>query len=347
MNASHGVGTLLWLSVVLSGVLSLSALTAASGSDPATRIPGSPQPDNGAPGLGGPRQDSRPASPPPATKGTSAAEAAEAQISDARGTMDASTLTLVERDLAGHVRRLEISLESAALQRITRVFSLSKADIAPAEQVIAKRAAKIDAFVENNIDLLTKLGTAFAGTDKVDQAQLLLEATGKLQSSLLESPMERQVQDVLPKQYQRPFQQLVTGYWDAIAEDRLSDPATNKNAEGKPETRLSVLGSERTAALGKQIELSLQRSLKSGTLAYSYLMKGITVTREQEPKLREFFAAHAEASKGDATDEQNKKLFWQVYSVLDADQQTIALRNVNGLSGKAPKRKFAAPSGKP
>jgi len=263
------------------------------------------------------------------------------------GMMDTSGLTLVERDLAGHVRRLEISLESAALQKVARAFSLSKADIAPAEQVIAKRAAKIDAFVENNIDLLTKMGNAFAGTDKVDQAQLLLEATGKLQSSLLESPMERQVQDVLPRQFQKPFQQLVSAYWDAIAEERLSDTATNKNAEGKPETRLSVLGQERAAALGKQIELSLQRSLKSGSLAYTYLMKGITVTREQEPRLREFFAVHAEASKGDATDEQNKKLFWQVYSVLDTDQQTIALRNINGLSGKAPKRKAVTPSGKP
>ena len=319
-------------------VLSLACLT----SKPAIAAlvnPAANQPELAAPGLGGPRQGNQPGSPLTANKMNANAGAAS-------GTMDTTLFTLVERDLAGKVRRLEIAPESAALQKLTRAFSLSKADIAPAEQIIAKRAAKVDAFVENNIDLLTKMGSAFAGTDKVDQTQLLLEAAGKLQSSLLESPMEQQVCGALPKQHQKPFNQLVRTYWDAVAEERLGDPATNKNAEGKLESRMALLGQERAAALGKQIELSLQRSLKSGSLTYTYLMKGITVTSEQEPKLREFFATHAEASKGDATDEQNKKLFWQVYSVLDTQQQTIALRNVSALSGNAPKRKVAKPSGK-
>jgi hypothetical protein len=77
----------------------------------------------------------------------------------------------------------------------------------------------------------------------------------------------------------------------------------------------------------------------SGMLVYSSVMKGVTVTPEQEGKLRVMFTEHAEATKAGESDEENKKLFWKVTSVLDSEQQSLVLKNINQISGKGRKPK--------
>lgn len=282
-------------------------LVGASGPAPAP----APAQSAATPSLGGPSQGK---------PGAKAAKGAELAAD-----------CLVELDINGKVRRIDRGVERAALDAL----ALDGKDRAAAESVFAARAVKLDKFVTSDIELLTKLGNSLAGDDKADQAQVLLELAGKLQGVTLEQPLELQVERALPQGVRAAYKRIVGGYWDAIAAERMAET----NEKGEKPGRMAVLGDERLKALGKEIEQAFMRSMGSGMLVYNYVMKGVTVTPEQEGKLRVMFTEHAAATKAGESDEENKKLFWKVTSVLDSAQQSQVLKNINQISGKGRKPK--------
>jgi hypothetical protein len=300
------------MSMTTAAVLMVN-LTLAGAGEPATAAaPDSARAQAAAtPSLGGPSQDK---------PGGKAAKGAELAAD-----------CLVELDVSGKVRRIDRGVERAALEALR----LGEKERGPAESVFAARAVKLDKFVTSDIELLTKLGNSLAGNDKADQAQVLLELAGKLQGVMLEQPLELQVEKALPAGVRATYKRIVGGYWDAIAAERMAET----NEKGEKQGRMAVLGDERLKALGKEIEQAFMRSMGSGMLVYSYVMKGVTVTPEQEGKLRVMFTEHAAATKAGESDEENKKLFWKVTSVLDSEQQSLVLKNINQISGKGRKPK--------
>lgn len=262
---------------------------------------------------------------------------------------ESTEVTLIVRDIAGKVQRLEMSPEQAAIEKL-KLDPETKAKVG---EILGARAAKIDKFVVENIPLLTELGSAANSTNKADLAGVLFRMASKLRPVLQDTPLQLQLSRALSEPDAARFNTLVDGYWQAIADERSAERGRPKRSlegttpsESGGKRRLDPIADERLKSLGKEIELSFKRSLYGGGLAYSYIMKGITVKPEQEARIREYFADHGEATKAGENDEANKKLFWRVYGELDNDQRKVALQNVAELTGKKPKIPARSPAGK-
>jgi len=234
--------------------------------------------------------------------------------------------SLVSPKLDGTVERIDGLPEQAAL----RLLELSDAEQSAAAEILASRGAAIDRFVLGNIPLLTELGTAFATTGpaaKLDQTRLLMRTAALLHPEVIKVPLATQLQSVLTKANHAAMVKLTHEYWDAVMAERRSTLP-----EGTKFDRGGLMFDESAKALGKEIELSFHRVVKSGSLHYAYIMKEISVSPEQEGKLRTFIADYVKETGGEGNDEQNKRLFWRVSSVLDSQQQTALLRNIADLT---------------
>lgn len=252
--------------------------------------------------------------------------------------------TLVHRDLEGQVRRTERTPEEEAVDLLTVDAETRKS----LDRIIAQRAAMLDQFVVENVDLLTKFGQAAATNNKVDQFALLMQASGKLTPLFSKGTLAVQFRQVLPEESRGAFDHLLGAYWDAVVAEQQAAAAPKDQSDGWPmaptagaahrsapaKSRMSILGEERLKSLGKEIELAFQRQLYSGDFLYSYVTRGIELTDEQSATIRGLCREFAEKTKGNPTEAQNKQLFLSIASVLTVAQQTQAIRNVKGLGTK-------------
>jgi hypothetical protein len=99
------------------------------------------------------------------------------------------------------------------------------------------------------------------------------------------------------------------------------------------------------AVLGKQIEASVARMLGSGDLVYDLLFKNVPLNDAQRVKLRDMVADFTQRTKGEATDEDNKRLFFMILPILENnDQRRAFMTNIRVISGQEKAQKAAPES---
>lgn len=228
--------------------------------------------------------------------------------------------TLVEVGLNGGVRRLETTPEEAALA----LLELDAATRERIEKILSVRAAKIDRFVGENIDLLTKLGNATSAGDRGETLALLAEAAWKLRGVLGDGRLREQVLAALPEGERPRFEALVDGYWDAVVAERAGG--------GKPGRlqRLGVLSDERLKAFGGEVERSFRRMISSGELFYRYVEGVVELDPEQARVVREASARFAEKGGDDAGEDAKREFFLSVLFVLTEAQREAVLKKFRG-----------------
>ncbi|MBC7771209.1 MAG: hypothetical protein H7210_01810, partial [Pyrinomonadaceae bacterium] len=133
----------------------------------------------------------------------------------------ASRKTLVEYDFPGKVRRLDAAPEEGALRLMDLDMELRE----KVERVLTERMKQLDEFVGKNLDLLTKLETASATGDRIDQAMLLAEGVHKLSPVWLRGSLRSQIDELLSKDKQAEMKALLDEYWDAIVKERQAPAA--------------------------------------------------------------------------------------------------------------------------
>ena len=257
--------------------------------------------------------------------------------------------TLVEYDFPGKVRRLEGAPEEIA----ARLLDLDAMIREKIDAVIAARVRRLDEFVGQNLELLTKLETAGATGDKLDQALLLAEAANKLSPVWLKGSFRSQIEKLLPESQKAEFARLVDEYWDAIVNEQQAGAASEASAVTSAETntapknsksskksqpqpkvkkksRFEIVTAERLASFAKEIERAFERQLQSGDIIYQYIAAGIDLTDDQRGRIRELCADFAERTKMSPTEKQNQELFIKIAGTLDTKQQ-LALANLNVL----------------
>jgi hypothetical protein len=231
--------------------------------------------------------------------------------------------TLVERGIDGRVKMLESTPEEAAVEKL----DLSDEERKAVNAVFARRAAKLDAFVMDNIDLLTKFGQAEGTGDKGDQIKLLLEAAGKLEWMWKNGPLEKQVRAALPIERRGEFDRLLTEFWAAIVADRKSITKEDGTKPNKVEVTLGV----KLENVGKEIERAAERTFGSGELIYRKAMEGIELEPEQSEKIRPIWSDFWERTKGEATEPQNVALVFKILPILTEPQRARFIKNLKGF----------------
>ncbi|MCX5692032.1 MAG: hypothetical protein NTV94_19920 [Planctomycetota bacterium] len=233
--------------------------------------------------------------------------------------------TLVSRGFDGKVALPEPTPEEAALHLLT--LSVPEQEHVNAE--LTARARILDQFTSTQLELLTKLGVAFGTNDKTDQANLLLEAMFHLQ------PLAARGEPANARAFDASLKQ----FWDAYCKSPAQGDAVSPTRN-----RFEVMTEANLAVLGKQIEASVARMLGSGDLVYDLLFKNVPLNDAQRVKLRDMVADFTQRTKGEATDEDNKRLFFMILPILENnDQRKAFMTNIRVISGqeKAPRGRAA------
>jgi hypothetical protein len=246
------------------------------------------------------------------------------------------TSTLVSRGFDGKVALPEPTPEEAALG----LLKLSPTEDQRVLAELTARARILDQFVSTQLDLLTKLGVAFGTTDKTDQTNLLLEAMFHLQPLAARGPLQDRLRECLEPANAKAFDASLKRFWDAYC-----NAPSQGEAVSQTRNRFEVMTEANLAVLGKQIEAAVARMLDSGDLVYDLLFKDVPLNDAQRVKLRDMVADFTQRTQGEATDEDNKRLFFMILPILENnDQRKAFMTNIRVISGqeKLPKAPSAS-----
>jgi hypothetical protein len=187
--------------------------------------------------------------------------------------------TLVSYDMSGRLRDLENSPEQEAL----RLLDLDAASRAAAEQVLTSRAARIDAFVTDNLLMFGQLDSAGKAGAKLDATMLLAKIMERGWPLIIEGPQRGRIAQALPPVAATKFRALIAEYRRAWWKQAYADA----RAKGDHPPAIAVAIAERAMELGKELGRSYERQAGMGTLIADYLLAGVALTPEQQQTVRD------------------------------------------------------------
>lgn len=246
---------------------------------------------------------------------------------------------LVEKDMAGKVRRLEITPEEAALEKIT----LSPKERADANAIVVERQAILDKAVGENVPLLLEMQAAFQQNNKgeqIRQLQLFMNAIRPLRDR---PKLRDEIAAVLSPDNAAKFQGLVHDYWEAIIAEGVAE---QKEGGGKPKP-FEVMTREGLVAFGQEIKRAYERRIASGAKEVDEFLRRLNATGEQEATLRNIFTDYAQKTLGKApTPEQQRALGARIWKELTWEQRKTLLQELAPTPKPKKPRDGRAPSGK-
>ena len=89
---------------------------------------------------------------------------------------------------------------------------------------------------------------------------------------------------------------------------------------------------ERFASLGREIERSFERQLRSGDVLFAYLTEGITLRPDQEARIRQAVADVVERHDVEASKPAQALLGASILAYLDPEQGAAFIARVKKLS---------------
>jgi hypothetical protein len=251
-------------------------------------------------------------------------QAASPPLAGPRAIAPAPSATLVVYDFTGRLRRPDIPPEAAA----AALLALDDHARAAVEAALARRAAILDAFVRENLDLLTQIGTAGATGDKLDQLGLAQLAYTKLQPLRSQGTLQEVIRAALPTDAAARFDAALDEYWRAVVREGQREPGEN----GNPRHGVQAVIEERLRTLGREIELSFERQLRSGDILFSYLTAGLQLRPEQAVRIRQAVADVVERTDVESDKRAQALLGASILAYLDPQQAAAFILKVKKLS---------------
>jgi hypothetical protein len=221
--------------------------------------------------------------------------------------------TIVERDMAGRLKRPELPPEEAAIAPLNvSAESQNKLD-----EFFADRAATLDQIVLDNLELVVRFYNAKQAGDRRDQLSLLADLMRKLTPLNAKGKLADQVRALLPDDKAKLYDTVLAEYRAAaIADARTEARRRNESVNDRQlETR------ENLASLGVEIKRSYERQIASKAAEFDKIIAQLDLRSEQEAKVRAIVTDFTQATRGKATAEQRRALFFKIMAELDSDQQ--------------------------
>ncbi|MDX2146642.1 MAG: hypothetical protein SFZ23_03890 [Planctomycetota bacterium] len=259
--------------------------------------------------------------------------------------------TLVARDMAGRVIRLEIPAEEAALELLT-LDAVTKEAV---DRILDERARILDQLVVENIETLGRMRNSFAAGNRKEAAAMLRELTSKAKPLRERGRLRDEIASVLPAEQQTAFAALVTGYWDAIRAEIKAEqtgaepaPADDQDASDQDDRELKGAGvgqpgkraagpiaslrgqaqgmaREYLMAIGQEIKRSYERTIARQGERFESIMTRLELSAESETKVRNLVTEHAQRTKLNSTPAQRRELFVKIFGVLTPEERIRAI----------------------
>lgn len=234
--------------------------------------------------------------------------------------------TLVERDFKGKLKRTELPPEEAALA----LLGLDAEARAKTDAVLAARNVVLDRVVVDNIDLVVRLHNARQSGDRRDQITVMSEFMKKLQPVNARGKLADEVRGTLSKEKAAEYDAILKEYRAAAIEEATAE------ARGRNEfvNARTLETRENLASLGLEIKRSYERQISSKGAEFERIVSQLGLRSEQETKIRNMVTDFTQESKGKATPEQKRSLFFRIMAQLDPDQQQRLVSLYMGRDGQ-------------
>lgn len=220
--------------------------------------------------------------------------------------------TLVETGYDGRVLRLESTPEEAAVA----LLDVEEGVRERIADIFVERAEFLDRVVSEEIDRLTRLGTASETGDGLTVATEVFALLRRLHPLFSKGRLEDRIAAELPEREAAKFRALVREYWGAIIDEKLAMPAPKKRA------RWELLVEAKAEAVGAEVERSFQR-LAMGPGGGAQLLFGyLKIRPEQEERVMPLWIRYLElADEGEGESREAKMLFVSMLAHLDESQR--------------------------
>lgn len=242
--------------------------------------------------------------------------------------------SLVERDFAGRLKRLEVDPAQAALA----LLDLSAEEKAAADRILNERALIMDGVVTENLRQVVEMAQAFQARDTVAGLALAADLYKKAGAFVERGRLVDELAAVLSEDHASELRRLTQDYWRAAIDESAQEPGPN----GRPRGRMGALTHERLVALGNEVRLSFERTVAARGRELEDLLKTLNVTPEQESKIRGVIEETYVATFGKPTKAQQALGFVKIYAVLNDEQRRELARLIREQRSAAATRR--APS---
>lgn len=226
---------------------------------------------------------------------------------------DPSKPTLVERDFAGKLKALDAPPEEVALGFV-KIDAETKSSI---DHVLAERAQILDKIVIDNLDLVVGFYNARLAGDRRTQISLLTDLVKTLQPLNARGTLASEIRSCLPAEQAQQFDALITEYRNASAEDAMAEASKR----GERLSRRQVDLRENLQTLGLEIKRSYERQIAARVTEFDQIIGQLGLNPDQETRIRNMVTDFGQQTKGKATAEQKRGLFFKIMSQLDQEQQ--------------------------
>lgn len=239
-----------------------------------------------------------------------------------------SSSTLVKKDFAGKLERLDVRPEVAAID----VLGLSKEERAAADKVVTDRGSRISQFTLDHYDLFEKIRAARQGGGSRDELMPLLREARDAASEFFDPPFVDQVAAALPEAARDKYKATVADYRKALAAE---PPPMDRAAAPASDDRPARRAARGAAFADRRVEMELfLREMGESFRAFvtdrrehaDALLKAADATPEQENRIRGMLREFGAEKGFKPTPEQRGELMRKILAELTPDQRAKALK---------------------
>lgn len=248
-------------------------------------------------------------------------------------TIDAagSAPTLVVRDFAGALQRLDRHPAVAALDHVLDRFNIDQPTRASIQAVLGERRKALDELVIDRLDLLIKLSNGGGDADRAEAIRALREA---LAPTTRKGRLGDRLRALMPADAAAEHQRLEREYVQAVAEDRVQMLAAEAADAPQRALRLRAQAIEMLVGLGAEVRSAYERTLVQRGQELESLIASLNLLPEQDGKVRTIIREYTEQTllDKDARDDQRARtnLFLRVAAELTPQQRRKLLEHVRG-----------------
>lgn len=221
--------------------------------------------------------------------------------------------TLIQRDFAGTITRLDTLPEEAA----TKLLTLTPQEQATIDMILAERAAIFDKAVGENYELVLRL-QGFREAKLPERLAMLRDWNAALRELKAHGKLVDELAAGLSKENATQFRRLVSEYREAmIAQTMKGNEATGE----KPLARQQAQSREYLIELGQEIKRAFERRIAEGKSNIEQLVKAIDATPEQREKIESLSLDYAQKALGKPTKQQEAAFIRSLFEVLTPEQR--------------------------
>ncbi|MGD9790030.1 MAG: hypothetical protein AB7Q00_02800 [Phycisphaerales bacterium] len=229
---------------------------------------------------------------------------------------DRKAPTLIERDADGHIKRLEITAEEVALDKL----KLTAKERRKANEIVDRRRVGLDRVVIGNVPLIIRLHNAAEAGDKPELKSAFQEFIRLYEAEVGKAKAKDQIAEVLSREHATHFHALIDDYWKSIAEEALAD------AKDSGITPAEAVGAEIASAIGKEIKRSYERQVQYRAEDLDHFLEVVEATPKQESTIRAQALEFAQKTLQRPTIAQREAFIKKVFVELTPAQRAKVMK---------------------